>query len=245
MNKLYHGDCLDIIEQLEPKSINMIFCDLPYGTTQNKWDSIIPLDKLWAAYERIAKDNAAIVLTASQPFTSKLIVSNIDNFKIEWIWKKTVGSGQLNIRSQPLKMHESVLVFYKNKPTYNEQMTIGKPYKMNRKAASFADGNYGKQKDIEVENTGTRHAQSVIEISNPRIKNGHPTQKPVELCEYFIKTYSNEGDLILDNCIGSGTTAISCINTNRKYIGIEKDEEYFKIATKRIEELNQKVLIEP
>jgi site-specific DNA-methyltransferase (adenine-specific) len=241
MFQLYHDDCLNTLKSIEPKSIDMVLCDLPYGTTQNKWDSIIPLEELWSLYDSVTKENAAIVLTASQPFTSKLIVSNIDNFKLEWIWKKTVGSGQLNIKSQPLKMHESVLVFYKKKPTYNEQMTVGKPYKMNRKAASFKDANYGKQKDVVVENDGVRHAQSVIEIGNPRIKNGHPTQKPVELCEYFIKTYSNEGDTVLDNCMGSGSTGVAALNLKRKFIGIEKDETYFNSAKQRIENVISKI----
>jgi site-specific DNA-methyltransferase (adenine-specific) len=231
-----HGDCLDLLAEIKDRSIDMILCDLPYGTTQNKWDCPIPLDKLWFEYNRIIKENGAIILTASQPFTSQLIVSNVKNFKFEWIWKKTIGSGQLNIKHQPLKMHESVLVFYDKKPCYNEQKTEGKPYKITRKAQSFVDGNYGKQKDHKKENEGFRHAQSVIEISNPRIKNGHPTQKPVELCEYFIKTYSHEGDLILDNCMGSGTTGVAAINLNRRFIGFEKEKTYFDISEKRIKE---------
>lgn len=233
--KILLGDCIELMKDIEDKSVDMVFCDLPYGTTQNKWDSIIPLEQLWEAYSRIVKNNGAIVLTASQPFTSKLVVSNMENFRLEWIWKKTVGSGQLNIKSQPLKVHESVLVFYKEKPTYNEQKTEGKPYKINRKAEAFKDGSYGKQKDHIKNNDGFRHAQSIIQISNPRIKGGHPTQKPVDLCEYFIKTYSNEGDTVLDNCMGSGTTGVACKNTKRNFIGIEKDENYFNFAKNRID----------
>lgn len=235
--QLFLGDCLEIMQTLQDKSVDMIFCDLPYGTTQNKWDSIIDLDLLWNQYNRICKDNSAIVLTASQPFTSKLVMSNIDNFKFEWIWQKTVGSGQLNIKKQPLKIHESVLVFYKKPPTYNEIKTLGTPYNMTRKASKFDNTNYGAQKDVIKNNDGFRHAKSIIQISNPRIKDGHPTQKPVELCEYFIKTYSNPGDIILDNCMGSGTTGVACINTNRNFIGIEKEEKYFNNSKQRIEEL--------
>jgi site-specific DNA-methyltransferase (adenine-specific) len=235
MYKLINDDAILTMNQLEDNSIDMVFCDLPYGTTQNKWDSQIPLDELWKCYNRIVKRNGAVVLTASQPFTSQLILSNIENFRYEWIWKKTVGSGQLNIKHQPLKIHESVIIFYKEKPQYNEQLREGKPYKIARKGKEFKQTNYGKQKDTLKENTGFRHAQSVIEIKNPRIKNGHPTQKPIELCEYFIKTYSNESDTILDNCMGSGTTGIACINTKRNFIGIEKEINYFNSAKQRIE----------
>lgn len=235
--QLYNGDCLDYMKEIKDGSVDMIFCDLPYGTTQNKWDSIIPLNLLWDQYNRVIKENGAIVLTASQPFTSQLIVSNLKNFKFEWIWKKTIGSGQLNIKHQPLKIHESVLVFYNKKPCYNEQLTTGKPYKINRKADAFELSNYGKQKDHEKINEGFRHAQSVIEISNPRIKKGHPTQKPVELSNYFIKTYTNELDTVLDNCMGSGTTGVSAISLNRKFIGIEKEKEYFEIAEERIKKI--------
>ena len=223
------------MKNLQDSCVDMVFCDLPYGTTQNKWDSIIPLQELWQQYNRIVKENGAVVLTASQPFTSKLIVSNIDNFKFEWIWKKTLGSGQLNIKKQPLKVHESVLVFYRKPPVYNEIKTKGEPYVMNRKASEFDDNSYGKQKDIVKNNDGFRHAKSIIEISNPRVKGGHPTQKPVALCEYFIKTYSNPGDLILDNCMGSGTTGIACINTGRRFVGMETEQKYYEMATNNIE----------
>ena len=233
--KLIHDDCIAAMEQLPEDSVDMIFCDLPYGTTQNSWDVIIPFEDLWKQYNRIVKQNGAMVFTASQPFTSLLVSSNITNFRLEWIWKKTIGSGQLNIKRMPLKHHENVLVFYRSPPVYNEQITKGEPYKITRKAGSLEEANYGKQKEHTSRNNGFRHAQSVIEVSNPRIRGGHPTEKPVSLCEYFIKTYSNEGDTILDNCMGSGSTGEACVNLNRNFIGIEKDPEYFKIAEERID----------
>ena len=231
---LYNADCLEQMKNITDSSIDMVFCDLPYGTTQNSWDTVISLDKLWIEYNRVVKENGAIVLTASQPFTSVLVSSNIKQFKFEWIWKKTIGSGQMNIKRQPLKIHESVLIFYRNPPTYNEQKTIGKPYSITRKESSLKETSYGKQKTHDKVNDGFRHAQSIIEISNPRIKGGHPTEKPVSLCEYFIKTYSNEGDTVLDNCMGTGSTGEACITLNRNFIGIEKELSYFNIAKKRL-----------
>lgn len=232
--ELYHADCLEQMKYVPDHSIDMIFCDLPYGTTQNAWDTVIPLEDLWMTYNRIVKENGAIVLTASQPFTSVLVGSNIKQFKFEWIWKKTIGSGQMNIKRQPLKIHESVLVFYKKPPTYNEQKTKGKPYSIIRKESSLKESSYGKQKTHEKSNDGFRHAQSIIEISNPRIRGGHPTEKPVSLCEYFIKVYSNEGDTVLDNCMGSGSTGEACVKLNRNFIGIEKEYEYYEMAKKRL-----------
>lgn len=233
--ELHFEDCLETMGRLEKSSVDMVFCDLPYGTTQNKWDSIIPLEELWTHYDRIVKENGAIILTASQPFTSKLIMSNLKDFKFEWIWKKTVGSGQLNIKRQPLKLHESVLVFYKKLPVYNEIKTKGEPYLMSRKAAEFENTSYGKQKNVVKNNEGYRHAKSIIEVPNPRVKGGHPTQKPVALCEYFIKTYSNPGDLVLDNCMGSGTTGVACMNTGRRFVGMETEQKYYEMATNNIE----------
>jgi site-specific DNA-methyltransferase (adenine-specific) len=232
--ELYHADCLEQMKSINNSSVDMVFCDLPYGTTQNAWDTVIPLDILWNHYNRIVKDNGAVVLTASQPFTSILISSNIKQFKFEWIWKKTIGSGQLNIKRQPLKIHESVLIFYKKPPVYNEQKTIGKPYSITRKDSSLKETNYGKQKTHDKVNDGFRHAQSIIEFSNPRIRSGHPTEKPVSLCEYFIKIYSNEGDTVLDNCMGSGSTGEASIKLNRNFIGIEKELVYFDMAKKRL-----------
>jgi len=232
-NKIYQGDCLELMKQIEDKSIDLILCDLPYGTTRNKWDSVIPLEELWEQYERIIKPNGAIVLTAVQIFASQLIMSRQNLFKYDLIWKKTIASGQLNVNKMPLRLHEHILVFYKKQPTYNQQMTKGTPYTINRKATYKGEG-YNKQTDSYKENTGFRHPTSVLEFSNPRIKGGHPTQKPVALFEYLIKTYTNEGDLVLDNCAGSGTTGVACKNLNRNYILIEKEPEYIDIINKRL-----------
>lgn len=233
-NKIICGDSIKEMKNIRDKSIDMILCDLPYGTTRNKWDSVIPLDKLWEQYERIIKDNGAIVLTAVQIFASQLIMSRQDLFKYDLIWKKTIASGQLNVNRMPLRLHEHILVFYKKPPVYNQQMTKGKPYTIDRKANYKGEG-YNKQTDSFKENKGFRHPTSVLEFSNPRIKGGHPTQKPVALFEWLIKTYTNEGDLILDNTIGSGTTAIACIKNKRDYIGIELSKKYCKMANNRIE----------
>ena len=237
MSKIIKGDCLKIMPTLTSESIDMILCDLPYGTTRNKWDVIIPFEPLWAEYTRIVKPNGAIVLTAAQPFSSMLVMSKPDLFKYEWIWEKTIASGQLNVNKQPLRKHESVLIFYSKQPTYNQQFTPGKPYSINRKP-TFDGPGYNKQTNSTKNNNGYRHPASIIKVSNPRIKGGHPTQKPTELFEYLILTYTNERETVLDNCIGSGTTAIACINTNRHYIGIEKSNKYYNRAIQRIKEHN-------
>jgi len=226
---------------IEDKSIDMILCDLPYGTTQNKWDSIIPLDKLWEQYERVIKHNGAIVLTSMQPFTSKLINSNLKTFKYEIIWDKKISTGFLNSKKQVLRRHENILIFYKKQCTYNPQMTDGKPYD---KGMSYDESpNYGKQVPVRALNiTGDRYPTSIIEFSNADRRNKqHPTQKPTSLFEYLIKTFSNEEETVLDNCMGSGTTAIACANLNRNYIGFELDKNYYDIANKRIQDrLNNK-----
>lgn len=233
--RVHHGDCLDLLPQLPPDSIDMILADLPYGTTQNKWDTVIDLQSLWTQYERVIKPRGAIVLTATQPFTATLIVSNPRLFRYEWIWEKTVGSGAMNTPTQPLRVHESVLVFYKKTPTYNAQTTTGEPYKQTRKSSRYNGRGYNTQRDHEVTNDGTRVPKSVIRIPNPRIPGGHPTQKPVELFEYLIATYTNPGDIVLDNAIGSGTTAIAAQNLHRTWIGMEKDASYVDMANKRIQ----------
>lgn len=230
-NKIYLGDCLELMKDIDDKSIDMILCDLPYGTTRNKWDSIIPLDLLWEQYCRIIKNNGAICLTAQTPFDKVLGVSNLKMLKYEWIWCKTKATGFLNAKKMPLKNHENILVFYKNLPTYNAQFTKGKPYKETSGAAS---DNYGKYHKVENINSGFRYPLSIQKFNSD---NGlHPTQKPVALFEYLIKTYTNESETVLDNCIGSGTTAIASINTGRFFIGIEKDEGYYNVAKKRIDE---------
>ncbi len=234
---LINGNCLDEMKKLSDNSIDLILTDLPYGTTQNKWDEIIPFTDMWSAFNRILKEDGIIVLTATQPFSSKLVMSNISNFRYEIIWEKTIGSGQLNINKQPLRIHESVLIFYKQFKTYNEQKTEGKPYSIKR-VVNFKGEGYGKQTNSEKENNGYRHAKSVIKISNPRIKNGHPTQKPIALMEYLIKVYSNKNDTVLDCCMGSGTTGIAAVNLNRKFIGIELNKIYFENAKERINNIN-------
>jgi len=231
---LYQGDCLDVMSTaIEPSSIDLIAVDLPYGTTQNKWDIIIPFDIMWACFESVLKEDGVVALTASQPFVSQLVMSNTAWFKYDIIWEKSIGSGQLNIKKRPLVVHEHILIFYKKLGTYNEQKTEGTPYSINRKA-DYKDGSYGKQKDNSKNNDGFRHAKSVIKISNPRIRNGHPTQKPVELMSYIIKTYSNENDVVLDCCMGAGTTGEACISNYRNFVGIELDKDYYNKAVKKL-----------
>ena len=234
LNKIYNEDCLEGMKRIPDKSIDMILADLPYGTTQNKWDSIIPLEPLWEQYHRVIKDNGAIILTSAQPFTSILTVSNLSLFRYDFAWDKKQITGFLNAKKMPLRKHENILVFYKKPPTYNPQFTLENPYEVERNNHSE---NYGKQAASKTKSDGRRYPTSVLRIPQVRVKGGHPTQKPVALFEYLIKTYSNEGDTVLDNVIGSGTTAVACINTNRKFIGFEMDETYYSMAKKRIEQI--------
>ena len=229
LNKIYNEDCLVGMSAIPDKSIDMILCDLPYGTTRNKWDTVLPLDWLWDEYNRIIKDSGAIVLTAQTPFDKVLGASNIENLKYEWIWVKSSGTGHLNAKKMPLKNHENILVFYKKLPTYNPQMTKGTPY---TQKSGRASSNYNPQERVTTVNEGYRYPLTVQEFKSE--KGLHPTQKPVELFEYLIKTYTNEDETVLDNCIGSGTTAIACINTNRKYIGFELDKGYYRASIERI-----------
>lgn len=241
MNNIYLGDCLEVMQNIPDKSIDMILCDLPYGTTACSWDTIIPFEPLWAQYKRIIKDNGAIVLFGSQPFTSALVMSNVKWFKCEWIWRKHKGTNIYGVKREPLKIHESCILFAKNKYTYNPQMTEGKPYKQRGShnigksdGLIIANKKVGYAKDFD---SSKRYPISVQEFSNHNQKDNsfHPTQKPVALLEYLIKTYTNEGETVLDNCAGSGTTAIACLNTNRNYICIEKEPKYYEIINKRIE----------
>lgn len=238
INKIYHGDCLDIMPQFPDKSIDMILCDLPYGTTACKWDKVIPFEPLWEQYNRIIKNRGAIVLTASQPFTSKLVMSNFNMFKYEWIWDKiNLYTGSLLANKYPLKRHENIIVFCNGTPKYNKQMRKGQPYSMKRNTKGVGEYNSNVYKRIKTINNGDHNPCSVIEIEggNKSEKGLHPTQKPVALFEYLIKTYTNEGDLVLDNCAGSGTTAIAAINTKRNYVLIEKKSKYIEIIKNRIE----------
>ncbi len=230
---LFQGDCLDIMPLIPDKSVQLILADLPYGTTACKWDSIIDLDLLWKQYKRIIKDNGAIVLTASQPFTTKLISSNYEMFRYEWIWEKTLFSNFALVKKQPAKLHENILVFYKKQPIYNPQMQEGKPYtdKPRKRTMGVINDAIGKKKAID--NKGERYPSSVQKYSNGNNKNEHPTQKPLELMKYLISTYSNENDMVLDNTMGSGTTCLAAKELNRRFIGIEKDANYYEIACRR------------
>lgn len=231
--KLLHGDCLELMKNIEDKSVDMILCDLPYGTTKCKWDSIIPFEPLWEQYNRIIKDNGAILLFAQTPFDKVLGSSNLKMLKYEWIWEKEQGTGGLNTNKMPLKKHENILVFYKRLPTYNPQFTNGTPYTKTRNCNK--SGIYGKTEDGYVsKNEGKRYPVSILEYKRELKNRLHPTQKPVALLEYLIKTYTKADELVLDNCMGSGSTGIACINTNRRFIGIEKDDNYFNVASERI-----------
>lgn len=233
MIDIKQGDCLELMKDIPDESIDMILCDLPYGTTKNKWDSVIPLNKLWKSYERIIKDNGAIVLFSQMPFSAELVHSNLKLFKYEWIWQKDNGTGFLNAKKMPLKIHENILVFYKKLPLYNPQMRTGfKPYKCKQGRHST---NYGAYEQGHItESNGERYPIDIIKFKKD--SGLHPTQKPVELLEYLIKTYTNENETVLDNCMGSGSTGVACVNTNRNFIGYELDEKYFEIAGKRINE---------
>ena len=231
--QIKQGDCLELMKEIPDESIDMILCDLPYGTTKNKWDSVIPLNKLWKSYERIIKDNGAIVLFSQMPFSAELVHSNLKLFKYEWIWQKDNGTGFLNAKKMPLKIHENILVFYKKLPLYNPQMRTGfKPYKCKQGRHST---NYGAYEQGHItESNGERYPIDIIKFKKD--SGLHPTQKPVALLEYLIKTYTNEGETILDNCMGSGSTGVACININRNFIGYELDEHYFQIAKERLEQ---------
>lgn len=236
---LMNGDCLELMNDIADASVDLLLVDLPYGTTQCKWDQIIPLDELWPIYNRIVKKNGAMIFTSTQPFTSVLIGSNIKNFKYTWVWEKSKATGYLNAKKMPMRAHEDICIFYRKPPVYNPQMTQGDPY--NKGKAHRPTDVYGKQVSTLVKNdTGLRYPRTVQYFktaeSESKQKLFHPTQKPVALMEYLIKTYSNEGEVVLDNTMGSGTTGIAAINTNRKFIGIEKDPEYFQLAENRIQE---------
>lgn len=232
MHQLMQGDCLELMRDIPTGSVDMILCDLPYGTTQNAWDSVIPVKPLWEQYRRVAKKNAAIVLTASQPFTTALIASNIGMLRYEWIWRKEAGTGFLNAKRAPLKDHENILVFYDKLPTYNPQMRTG--FKEYKKKKGGDTSNYGKKGLVTTVSNGDRYPVTVLEFPRDKEKL-HPTQKPVALMEYLIRTYTNEGETVLDNCMGSGTTGVACVNTKRRFIGIEREPKYFQIAKSRIE----------
>jgi site-specific DNA-methyltransferase (adenine-specific) len=230
------GDCLDLMKDIEDGSVDLILSDLPYGTTSNSWDSVLPLDIVWQHYKRIIKPNGAIVLFAQTPFDKILGASNIKELRYEWIWEKESGTGFLNAKFAPLKSHENILVFYKKRPTYHPQMQEGKPY--TRQQALKGSENYGKQGGLLTKSDGLRYPKTILKFQRDKYKI-HPTQKPVALLEFLIKTYSNIGDTVLDSCAGSFSTAIACINTERTYICIEKEHKYFLKGVERINEHNQ------
>lgn len=223
LNRIYNEDCLEGMKRIPDGSVNMVLADLPYGTTQNKWDTVIPFDALWEQYNRVCKENAAVVLFAQTPFDKALGMSNIKNLKYEWIWQKTASTGFLNAKKAPLKNHENVLVFYNKPPIYNPIFTEGKPYSY--KKDGISSSNYGSSNGTDlIVNDGKRYPTECLIFKSDR--GLHPTQKPVALCEYLIKTYTNPGETVLDNCMGSGTTAVACINTGRNFIGFELDKNY-------------------
>ncbi len=230
MIRLMLGDCLERMREIETGSVNMVLADLPYGTTRNAWDSVIPLEPLWKEYWRVCR--GAVVLTASQPFASNLVVSGMNTFKYEWVWVKSKITGVLNAKLMPVRKHELILVFSKNKNVYNPQNLI--PKNSVTKQGGNSD-NYGSRNTEPYVQLYTNWPRDVLEIPSEG-NTVHPTQKPVALFEYLIRTYSNEGDVVLDNTMGSGTTGVACVNTRRSFIGIEKDETYFAIAERRIAE---------
>lgn len=233
---LLHGDCLEIMRSVPAQSVDMILTDPPYGTTACKWDSIIPLEPMWEQLKRIIKPNGAIVMTASQPFTSALIMSNPEWFKYDWTWRKPKGTGHLNAKKQPMRDKEDIVVFCAGQSIYNPQMAQGKPYpeKSGWKGTEGYEG-YGVDKRVGNANAGVRYPKQVLEFGVVERGTLHPTQKPVALMEYLIKTYTNQGDTVLDFTMGSGTTGVACKNLGRNFIGIELYESYYQIATKRIE----------
>lgn len=242
MIELHHGDCLDIMKEIPNQSIDMILCDLPYQRTQNRWDIMIPMDRLWEQYNRIIKENGCIALFSDGMFMAELMTSNKKMWKYNLVWNKVLPSGFLNANRMPLRSHEEICIFYKKQPVYNPQKVKGKPNHSKGKAKQCENNNYGDFGfvDNSKELGDMKHPVSIVTFSKPHPSVAiHPTQKPVELCEWLIKSYTNEGMVVLDNCMGSGSTGIACINTNRDFIGIELNNEYFNLAKDNLNILNQ------
>ena len=245
--KIYQGDCLELMKNIKDKSIDCIICDLPYGvTSKNKWDTIIPYEPLWKEYKRIIKDNGPIILFGQDKFTAKTMLSNEKMHRYNLIWNKVLTSGFLNAGRMPLREHEDIMIFYKKLPTYNPQFTEGKPLhgmgekfkKVKNNNNNYNDFNSCNNPSANREGDTKKYPKSILTFPRPASsKMLHPTEKPVELLEYLIKTYSNENDVILDNCMGSGSTGVAALNTNRRFIGIELDEKYFNIAKDRLENI--------
>lgn len=225
INKVFEGDCLEIMQQFPDNSIDMVLCDLPYGTTQNKWDSLIPLDKLWKEYKRIVKDNGAIVLTSQGIFTASLILSNPEMFRYKWVWEKSKPTNFLNAKKQPLRKHEDVCVFYKKQPVYNPQMIEGEPYDKGVRKNQLS-GSYGDFQPVHVQSDGKRYPTDIIYFKTAESEGKviHPTQKPVELGRYMVRTYTNPGAIILDNTSGSGSFVVAALAEGRNFVAIEKNE---------------------
>ncbi len=264
LNKVIQGDCLEVMQYLPDNSVDMVLCDLPYGTTQNKWDSVIDLDKLWKAYHRVVKKNGAIVLTGQGVFTAKLILSNEKYFKYKVAWIKSKATNFLNAKKQPLRKHEDICVFYRKQPTYNPQMTLGEAYDKGIRKDQYT-GSYGNFKPRHVKSSGERYPTDVVmyeenldwvycKTAESEGTVYHPTQKPIELGRYLIRTYTNPGDVVLDNACGSGSFLLSAILEGRDFIGIEKNEnvllhkvkeiDYIKICNKRIDKTLKEMQIE-
>lgn len=226
LNKVIEGDCLDIMKDIPDNSIDMVLCDLPYGTTQNKWDVVIPFENLWAEYKRILKEHGVVVLTSHGVFTAKVILSNESWFKYKMVWEKSKATNFLNAKKQPLRKHEDICVFYKKQPTYNPQMSKGLPYNKGIRKNQLT-GSYGDFKPVEVSSKGDRYPTDIIycKTAESEGKVYHSTQKPVELGRRLIRTYTNEGDVVLDNTCGSGSFLVSAVLENRNFIGIEKNDD--------------------
>ena len=238
-NRIYHGNCLEVMKEIKDKSVDMVLCDLPYGMTNAKWDTVIPFEALWEQYRRVIKQNGAVVLTGMEPFSSALRLSNPKWYRYDWTWDKVTPTGFLNAKKQPLRVTETISVFYQKQPVYHPQMTHNHERKaaVKRRTAYKGCELYNNHATDNSYNSTDRYPINLISISTDKQRlHLHPTQKPVALFEYLIRTYSNEGDLILDNCIGSGTTAVAAINTRRRFIGIEIDEMFVRIAIERAEE---------
>lgn len=254
INRVIEGNCLNVMKQFPSKSIDMILCDLPYGTTQNHWDSIIPLDKLWPQYERVIKDRGVIALTSQGVFTAHLILSNLKLFKYKITWIKSKPTNFLNAKKQPLRKHEDICVFYKYQPTYNPQMSMGEPYNKGFRKDQLT-GSYGDFKTVEVKSNGDRYPTDVIYFKTAESEGPiyHPTQKPVELGRYLINTFTKPGEVVLDNACGSGSFLVAAVKEKRKYIGIEKNKEvylhkknkvdYIAVCEKRIEEVRKQLAL--
>ena len=236
VNSIFEGDCIEIMKQFPDNCIDMILCDLPYGTTQNKWDSIIPLDELWQEYKRIIKENGAIVLTSQGLFTAQLMLSNPKQFKYKWVWEKSKPTNFLNAKKQPLRKYEDVCVFYKKQPVYNPQMVQGEPYDKGFRKNQLS-GSYGDFQPVHVHSDGKRYPTDVIYFKTAESEGEviHPTQKPVELGRYFVRTYTNPGALVLDNTFGSGSFLLSALLEGRNFVGIEKNKDVHLFKEKEID----------